>query len=117
MIGKRLIELRNKKKMTQKDIANKLKISRSTYSNYESDFREPDFKNVEILADIFEVSVDYLLGRDEKNNNPSIEEAERDKENKDLSDLIINIKDPIKKEQAKSYLRFLANSPTDGAKK
>lgn len=50
--------------MTQKDIATKLKISRSTYSNYESDFREPDFKNIEILADIFEVSVDYLLGRE-----------------------------------------------------
>lgn len=74
MIGKRLIELRNKKKMTQKEIADKLKISRSTYSNYESDFREPDFKNVEILADIFEVSVDYLLGRETK--KPTVSDLE-----------------------------------------
>lgn len=66
MIGKRLIELRNQKKLTQKAVADKLKISRSTYSNYESNFREPDFKNAELLADIFEVSVDYLLGREER---------------------------------------------------
>jgi transcriptional regulator with XRE-family HTH domain len=75
VIGKRLIELRNKKKMTQKEVAAKLKISRSTYSNYESDFREPDFKNVEILADIFGVSVDYLLGREVKES--SIEELKK----------------------------------------
>lgn len=74
MIGKRLIELRNKKKLTQKAVADKIKISRSAYSNYESDFREPDFKNVELLADVFGVSVDYLLGRESKES--SIEETE-----------------------------------------
>jgi transcriptional regulator with XRE-family HTH domain len=115
VIGKRLIELRNKNKMTQKEVAAKLKISRSAYSNYESNFREPDFKNVELLADIFEVSVDYLLGRETKES--SIEESELDEERNRLANIIVNINDPEKKKQAIAFLEYLANSPTDGAKK
>lgn len=101
MIGKRLIELRTKKKLTQKAVADKLKISRSTYSNYESDFREPDFKNAELLADIFGVSVDYLLGRGKV-------ESEEEKELLEISKMIQNIPDPVQKKATMDFLKGLA---------
>lgn len=115
MLGERLSKLRNDRKLTQQQVADKIHISRATYAQYEINRRVPEYLTLEKLADFFEETIDYLVGRETKES--SIEETERDKENKDLADLIINIKDPIKKEQAKSYLRFLANSPTDGAKK
>lgn len=99
MIGKRLIELRNKKKLTQKAVADKIKISRSAYSNYESDFREPDFKNVELLADVFGVSVDYLLGRDLKES--SIEDTKLEGYAKRMAELVRMSKND---EQAKKML-------------
>ena len=86
MIGKRLIELRSKKKLTQKSVAEKLKISRSAYSNYESDFREPDFKNAELLADLFGVSVDNLLGRESKES--FIEETEVERMKREIMDIV-----------------------------
>jgi transcriptional regulator with XRE-family HTH domain len=49
--------------MTQTEIAKKLAIPRSTYSNYELGNREPDFHTTEKLAQMFGVSIDYLLGR------------------------------------------------------
>lgn len=104
MIGKKLIELRTKMRMTQKEVAAKLKISRSTYSNYESNFREPDFKNVEILADLFGVSVDHLLGRDEKEGV----ESEDEREDRIILETIKNIKDPETKKAAIEVLKGLA---------
>jgi transcriptional regulator with XRE-family HTH domain len=61
--GARLKELRNKKKLTQKELSKILKISESAIGMYERDEREPSFDLVKRLADIFEVSIDYLLGR------------------------------------------------------
>lgn len=63
MIGERLKKLRKERKWTQEDVAKKLNIPRSTYSNYESGKREPDFETAQLFAGLFEVSIDYLLGR------------------------------------------------------
>ena len=51
--------------MTQSDIADQLKYSRSQIANYEQGKREPDFHTLVTLADYFGVSIDYLLGRTE----------------------------------------------------
>jgi transcriptional regulator with XRE-family HTH domain len=74
VIGKKLTELRTKKGMTQVEAAKKLKMPRSTYSNYELDKREPDFDTAEKIANLFDITVDDLLGR-EKKESP-IEETE-----------------------------------------
>lgn len=58
----RWVELRKGKNLTQEQLAVKLGIQRSTYSNYELGKREPDFETAKLIADFFEVSVDYLLG-------------------------------------------------------
>lgn len=62
-IGEILAELRKDKHLLQKDLADYLNISVGTVSNYETGAHEPDFKTLCTLADFFQVSTDYLLGR------------------------------------------------------
>ena len=53
---------RKHRNMTQLQVANHLGISRSAYSHYETGFRDPDTDNLIRLADLFGVSVEFLLG-------------------------------------------------------
>lgn len=64
MLGHRLKEKRKEKSLTQKDVADKLGIGRTTYAMYESENRDPDTDTLQRMADFFEVTTDYLLGRD-----------------------------------------------------
>ncbi|MDG1596103.1 helix-turn-helix domain-containing protein [Bacillus cereus] len=65
-LGLRIRSLRDSKKLTQKMLAEKLKIPNQNLSNYERGFRQPDYETLEKIADFFEVSTDYLLGRTDK---------------------------------------------------
>lgn len=60
--GERLAMLREAKKITQVELAELTKISRSRISLYEIDKREPDIETIKQLADFFGVTTDYLLG-------------------------------------------------------
>ncbi len=64
-LGKRLVELRKMRKMTQEDLAKALGVSRGAVSMWEIDQRTPDPSTLQRIANYFGVSVDYLLG-----NNP-----------------------------------------------
>lgn len=55
--------LRQREKYTQQELADKLKISKSTISMYENGNREPDFETLEFIADIFNVDMNFLLGK------------------------------------------------------
>ncbi len=55
--------LREEKGLSQKELADVLGVSRPAITKYERIERQPDFKTVEQIADFFNVSVDYLLGR------------------------------------------------------
>ena len=59
----KLKELRAEKCYSQKMVADILGITQSAYSNYESGKREPDNNTLSALAEVFNVTVDYLLGR------------------------------------------------------
>lgn len=61
-----LKSLRNTQGLTQEELAKQLKISRSTIGMYENGAREPDFETLELIADYFNVDIDYLLGRTTK---------------------------------------------------
>lgn len=63
MLKDRLEKLRKERRLNRKEVANALKIDQSTYGKYELGKREPDLKTIEALANFFEVTVDYLLGR------------------------------------------------------
>lgn len=62
-IGKRLRQTRKEYHKTQEDIAEILEVKRQAYSAYERDKSLPDAKALVKLADLFETSVDYLVGR------------------------------------------------------
>lgn len=63
VLGTRLQTLRKEKKLTQRELASKLKIAQSTIALYEVKKREPDINTLQKLAGFFEVSLDYLTGR------------------------------------------------------
>lgn len=63
MLAKRLVQLRNKIGLTQEEVAARLNIARGTYAHYEIGKRNPDYDTLQNLADFFNVSTDYLLGR------------------------------------------------------
>lgn len=63
VFGGRLKQLREEAQLTQLDLANKLSLVPSTVSQYESNRRAPDTNTVQRIADLFQVTTDYLLGR------------------------------------------------------
>ncbi len=67
--GKVLKELRNKKKLTQSELAELLSLSKANISKYESDTIEPNIETLCMVSNIFGVSVDYLLGVTSKKEN------------------------------------------------
>lgn len=58
-----LKKIRESKGIRQKDVADYLEIGLSTFSQYETGKREPDNSTLVKIADYFNCSVDYLLGR------------------------------------------------------
>ena len=59
--GLRLRELREKKRLSQQQLADWLGLTRSSISNYENNTQTPPADTLVRLADIYGVSVDYLL--------------------------------------------------------
>ena len=70
MLPIRLKELRQKHGLSQKDVANKLGISPSVVSGYETGERTPSTENLLALSYLYKCSTDYLLGR--TNDKPKL---------------------------------------------
>ncbi|WP_427339585.1 helix-turn-helix domain-containing protein [Caloranaerobacter sp. DY30410] len=66
--AERLKLLREEKGLTQQDIANILDVGRATIAGYETKGKQPDYEKLKKLADFFNVSIDYLLGRTDIRN-------------------------------------------------
>ena len=62
-LSERMQELRKRQNKTQKEIAEYLGITLRTYQYYEGGGHRPDLETVVALADLFDVTVDYLIGR------------------------------------------------------
>ena len=65
----RLKLLREQKHMSQLSLAMKLNTTQMSISRYETGKREPDLKTLILIADFFDVSIDYLL---ERTDNPKM---------------------------------------------
>ena len=63
--SERLRRLRKEAHLTQQDVADTLRIHRTTYTKYETGVVTPDQQGLLDLAKLYEVSVDYLLGNSE----------------------------------------------------
>ena len=66
MIGERISELRKRKKMTQKQLAEYLSVSLNSVSLYERNLSTPDDETKIRLATLFDVSMDYLMGTSDR---------------------------------------------------
>ena len=62
----RLKQLRTEKKISQLKLALNLNTNQNTISRYENMEREADYETLIKIADYFDVSLDYLLGRSDK---------------------------------------------------
>ncbi|MEC1660998.1 helix-turn-helix transcriptional regulator [Bacillus sp. FSL R5-0560] len=91
MLSDRLVELRKSKKLTQQGLADKLKITRSSLSQYEIGNRQPDYETLKKIADFFEVTTDYLLGY--SNTKPVVKEEKTPYNVTDDPDLQIAFKE------------------------
>ncbi|MFC7443283.1 helix-turn-helix domain-containing protein [Laceyella putida] len=85
VFSERLKALRREKRITQQQIADRFGVTKSTVSRWEKGSFEPDTEKLKEIADYFGVTVDYLLGNDENQEN-------KDKKNADLVDLLEEIK-------------------------
>lgn len=96
-LGNRLVELRKELGLTQTELSRKLGISRGSLSMYEIDKREPDNNTLNNIANFFNVSTDYLLGRSNIRNSNSLKnenstaEAKVDSEQEQFADDLIQI--------------------------
>ena len=68
--GEKLVGLRQKHKLTQLELASAIFVSVSTISNYEKGIHFPDLDKLMAIADFFDVTTDYLLGRTKVNLSP-----------------------------------------------
>lgn len=67
--SERLVLLRNSRNLTQKQVYEAVNMSAIGYQRYEYGKREPAYQNLIALANYFDVSIDYLVGR---SDNPEI---------------------------------------------
>ena len=87
-------ELRSELGLSQQDLAEKLNVSQKCVSNWENGVNEPDYQSLYKIANLFDVSTDYLLGIDgEKSENVLLTPLD-----KTLISVIKNL--PIEKKKA-----------------
>ena len=63
MIGNVISELRKRKGMTQEELAGIIGVSPQSVSKWENSITMPDIMLLPIIADTFEVTIDYLFGK------------------------------------------------------
>ena len=64
----RIKEIRKRKKITAKEIADHVNVAESTMSLYENGKREPDYNTLLKIADFLDVSIDALFGNEDPNS-------------------------------------------------
>ena len=95
MFSVRLKAMRKERKETQEDIARLLKVQRTTVGEYERGNIRPPMDKMKILADHFEVSVDYLMG----NTNFQTAEERNEESPNDVSKAMKKILEDLQKNQ------------------
>lgn len=93
----RLKELREATGLSQYSFAKQFGVAQSTVGSWEAGKREPNFATAQRLADFFNVSVDYLLGRtDEANSVSNIRVADEHNQTITLDDDALELIDSLR---------------------
>ena len=88
-LGNRLKDLRIENRKTQEQVAKDLGTTKATIGRYELGIRDPKTDILNSLADYFNVTTDYLLGR---TNNKKLNSKDEKSIQKDLKDIINDFK-------------------------
>ena len=65
MIGKKLVQFRKNKGLSQEELAEDVGVTRQTISNWELNETAPDLKQAQKLSEIFNISLDELVGNED----------------------------------------------------
>jgi transcriptional regulator with XRE-family HTH domain len=101
MMGSRLRALRAERKINQEELGKKIGVGKTTISQYESETRKPDSETLVQLANIFDVSVDYLLGRSNQREQPYY--ALNDKDEKDIAKRLESLMGSLESDDALAF--------------
>ncbi len=93
-LGNKINEFRKQFNLTQDELAEKMDVSPQAVSKWENDISMPDVNVLVKLADLFDVSLDYLLRDKEtpKAEQPQEEKQEKTTPKKDISKMVLYIK-------------------------
>lgn len=108
----RLLELREEKKLTQDDVAKAINTSRTNIGRWEKGLNEPSSSLIVQLADFFQCSTDYLLGRSDDFGNviinvPKSKTAELSPDGQELMSIFDSLA-PEYQAQILEYARYFA---------
>lgn len=109
----RLKDLRATEGLTQDELAKKTGLTKSAISMYELGVREPRYEVLEILADHFNVDMNYLLGKEERSTYYLSPEAAKlaqelhDNPNGKLLKGMLDSTKGMKPESIKEVMRFI----------
>ena len=77
-MGERIKQLRKEKGMTQTDLAHTLNVTKGTVSTWETNSRTPGFETLNTMCDLFQRSLDYIMGRSDDATPPNQSEVDAD---------------------------------------
>ena len=64
-VGKRLLECRKACKLTQKQVAEHLGVAQPVYQRFEKGVFECSYEQLVKLSELFDISIDYILGKND----------------------------------------------------
>lgn len=104
--------LRKSKKISQQALADSLGVSRSTIAMWETSGSQPDNTSLLRLADYFNVSVDYLLGRDDEDIKKEAAALSDDDLNSEIINMLTSLF-PGREEFALKTLQTISEIPEE----
>lgn len=87
-ISQKIKDLRLEKNLKQKDVAIAINIATNTLSQFENNKGRPSLEVLALLADFFNVSIDYLVGREDDFGNITVPGQSTDQLTKDERELL-----------------------------
>jgi len=112
MLGERLKKLRGKR--TQEEVAKYIGVSRARYSHYENGRSEPDTETLKKIASYYNVTTDYLLGLEKKEEKARYRVSNEHNKYDEQSELLLTSEElKVLQEIKKHPILFhdLANAP------
>ena len=105
-----LKELRKSRGYTHNELANRLNVSSGIIGMYESGSRRPSYEMLEVLADFFNVDIDYLTGRSERSTyyeNPEVAQMAQELYDRPEMRLLFKAAKDTKKEDIEAVIEIL----------